>query len=398
MATYYVSTTGSNSNLGTILSPWLTLQHAFNNVVAGDTINIRGGTYLGVSRLTTSGTSGARITVQNYNGESVVLDGNDIQSGGTNFSSYVVDFNPASYVTLQSTGSRDTFHIQNSVGHAVRTANNSNTIIQGLSLHDVLYCGIYAYLSTNNLFHDNVVYNCHDGAGGGDSDGIQVSNNFTREAANCTISNNTIYNVADDAIDVFWLTGNIIRNNLIYQIGPTYIGGTAAGNGMKVGPGGSNTIYNNRIASCDNHGISGSEGPSNLMYNNTAYNCGQAWYAVWGDANGDGSGCILRNNIGAGTPSGNTFLVAITESHNTWNLSLTPTFVSTDPTNANFLKLAEGSPGVDVGTDLSAVFTTDAFGTTRPQGSAWDLGAHEVVPSGGGQPATTAGTKVMIWF
>lgn len=39
--------------------------------------------------------------------------------------------------------------------------------------------------------------------------------------------------------------------------------------------------------------------------------------------------------------------------------------------------LKAGSPAIDTGADLSALFTTDAKGTTRPQGAAWDRGAHE---------------------
>src|SRR5256886_1470634 len=35
---FYVSTTGSDSNPGTVISPWRTIQHASNSVQAGDTV------------------------------------------------------------------------------------------------------------------------------------------------------------------------------------------------------------------------------------------------------------------------------------------------------------------------------------------------------------------------
>ena len=47
--------------------------------------------------------------------------------------------------------------------------------------------------------------------------------------------------------------------------------------------------------------------------------------------------------------------------------------------------LKVGSPAIDTGVDLSGLFTDDAKGTTRPQGGAWDRGAHEA--PGTGQPA-----------
>ncbi len=69
MATYYVSTTGSDSNPGTLAQPWRTIQHSMNaGVVApGDTINIRGGTvYNERLVLGVSGTAGNPITYQSY--------------------------------------------------------------------------------------------------------------------------------------------------------------------------------------------------------------------------------------------------------------------------------------------------------------------------------------------
>ena len=43
--TYYVALNGSNSNNGTIASPWYSIMHAIRNTAPGDTILIRGGLY-----------------------------------------------------------------------------------------------------------------------------------------------------------------------------------------------------------------------------------------------------------------------------------------------------------------------------------------------------------------
>lgn len=49
----------------------------------------------------------------------------------------------------------------------------------------------------------------------------------------------------------------------------------------------------------------------------------------------------------------------------------------TDPTNGDLTPKA-GSALIDAGADLSASFTNDILGVTRPQGSGWDIGAFEV--------------------
>jgi len=45
MATYYVSTLGNDSQIGSILSPWKTIQYGVDMMMPGDTIYIRGGRY-----------------------------------------------------------------------------------------------------------------------------------------------------------------------------------------------------------------------------------------------------------------------------------------------------------------------------------------------------------------
>jgi uncharacterized repeat protein (TIGR02059 family) len=84
-ATYYVATNGSDSNSGTITSPWLTWQKGFNALSAGDVLYIRGGTYtgllgsysgtyFGVRVIGKKGTSSNPITVSAYQGEVPILN------------------------------------------------------------------------------------------------------------------------------------------------------------------------------------------------------------------------------------------------------------------------------------------------------------------------------------
>lgn len=74
-ATYHVAKTGDDGNVGSLASPWLTIQHAATNVSAGDTITVHAGTYRETVTPTVSGTIGNPITYQSATGESVVVSG-----------------------------------------------------------------------------------------------------------------------------------------------------------------------------------------------------------------------------------------------------------------------------------------------------------------------------------
>src|SRR5664279_836139 len=74
---YYISPSGSDTNSGTITSPWFTMQKAWLNMVAGDLLYLRGGTYNYTTKqsLTTKdGSSSDTLKIFNYPGESPVLD------------------------------------------------------------------------------------------------------------------------------------------------------------------------------------------------------------------------------------------------------------------------------------------------------------------------------------
>ncbi len=76
---YYVSTTGSDLNPGTLDQPFATIQKAANVAKDGSTIYIRGGVYNQKIRVTHFGASGATITFQNYQDEKVILDGSTVK-------------------------------------------------------------------------------------------------------------------------------------------------------------------------------------------------------------------------------------------------------------------------------------------------------------------------------
>ena len=85
--TYYVSTSGSDSNSGTSTSaPFQTIQKCASVAVAGDSCLIMAGTYHETVTPTNSGTSSAPITFAPYNGASVTIDGANAVTGWTQYS------------------------------------------------------------------------------------------------------------------------------------------------------------------------------------------------------------------------------------------------------------------------------------------------------------------------
>jgi Protein of unknown function (DUF1565) len=82
--TYYVSTSGSDSNPGTLSQPWRTIQHAANSVHAGDTVEVEAGTYNEVVTMKTSGNATqGYITFTNYAGQNAIVDGTGLNVGSS---------------------------------------------------------------------------------------------------------------------------------------------------------------------------------------------------------------------------------------------------------------------------------------------------------------------------
>ena len=61
--TYYVATTGSDTNAGTISAPFRTINQAQGPATAGDTIDVRGGIYNERFIIWEDGTSTAPLTI-----------------------------------------------------------------------------------------------------------------------------------------------------------------------------------------------------------------------------------------------------------------------------------------------------------------------------------------------
>src|SRR5271157_4918457 len=98
-SSFYVSTTGADSNPGTQAAPWRTVQHAADTVRAGGTVNVRGGIYEELVSLKASGNAtDGFITFRSYPGETAVLDAQHFAPDGR---SAILTIHNQSYVRIE---------------------------------------------------------------------------------------------------------------------------------------------------------------------------------------------------------------------------------------------------------------------------------------------------------
>ncbi len=98
--TYYVASTGADTNAGTLGHPFATIQHAADIAMAGDTVLVRQGTYNALVVPPHSGNANAGyITFSAYPGEAPVIDGTGLTVPGGQAG--LVTLQDVSYVIVQ---------------------------------------------------------------------------------------------------------------------------------------------------------------------------------------------------------------------------------------------------------------------------------------------------------
>lgn len=368
--TYYVATTGSNANPGTSSQPWRTVAYAASKMVAGDTTYVKGGIYKeGLISFGNSGTSSAPIKLLNASGQYPIIDFIDknqyhqLQFKNKNGSRYAV-----SWITIEG------FEIRN--GHnGIKYYNLRDSVIRKNWIHHNVNQGIQGnggirvVFDRNKINHNGNFASCASGGLCNQSHGLYL------HGQSYTITNNLIYDNLGYGIQQNGADTSVYSSAI--HAGPEFAG---AKNWL---------IANNTIAYEANRAgmvVWGSACDNTVIQNNIFYENGVKLpsYSVYGIAftGASGStGIVIRNNLGYASGSGaSAFLgsgASYTQSGNIVN-SVQPKFVnapSTLPSSPNF-SLTSGSPAIDRGGALSAS-RISYTGTTRPQLSAYDIGAYE---------------------
>jgi nitrous oxidase accessory protein NosD len=143
---YYVSTSGSDANPGTIAAPWKTLQHAVDTALPGSIIYARAGTYAGFFF------ERSNLTLSGYPGETAVLVGNGVEQhtihvidvSGVNIRSLVIQDNSVKY----GTG----IHVENASQVTI-----SDTLFQNIQGFGVVLKNVSQVRLVDNEFRYNAV-------------------------------------------------------------------------------------------------------------------------------------------------------------------------------------------------------------------------------------------------
>jgi hypothetical protein len=272
--TYYVSTSGSDSNPGTFSEPWLTIQHAASTVTAGDTVYVREGVYNEVVTIPVSGSeSSGYITFSSYPGELATVDGTGLSIPHGQWGlftiqsqSYIVinGFEVRNYSTSSTAdvplgiyifGAGSNLQILNNHIHNISTtAKGCNANAFGMTVY-----GTEAPASVNSLA---IIGNELDHLTLGCSESLSVDGNVEYFA----ITNNLVHdnnNIGIDAIGFEGVSSNPkydqarygeIRGNTVYNItsygNPAY-GNQYAADGIYVDGGTQITIEQNLIHNVD---------------------------------------------------------------------------------------------------------------------------------------------------
>ncbi len=229
--TYYVSPTGNDANAGTALAPFKTFTKAVSALVAGDTLQIYGGTYAQQLTVSKSGTTASPITVQPVTGQNVIIDGEMVRDiavlvSGSNIVIDGLETQRALQFCVDITGSNITvknFNIHNCQKFGARI-KGKNIILEGSTFHDNVLENVGGTNTTggwqgalrvglggeNVTLRNNTIYNnWGEGIGVGRGKFVNVYNNVVHDnySQNIYINNSTDVNV---------------ENNFTYSIDPKY--------------------------------------------------------------------------------------------------------------------------------------------------------------------------------
>ncbi|MGC4033723.1 MAG: right-handed parallel beta-helix repeat-containing protein [Tepidisphaeraceae bacterium] len=258
-ATYYVSTTGSDSAAGSLANPFASLTKAVTAAAAGDTILVRGGTYNLTSTLSIgtskNGTAAAGYTIANYAGESPVLNFSGQASGQRG-----IQLN-ANYWTVRG------LTIANAKDNGINIAGSNNTldrlVVRNNQDSGVQISASGSLTPSNNLVLNVDSYANYDPANNGENaDGFAAK--FRGLGAGNVFRGCRAWGNSDDGWD-FWGAekGVTVENSWSFKNGFNNFGDTdwqGDGNGLKLGHDSgqhvlrNNLVWGNRLNGIDVNG------------------------------------------------------------------------------------------------------------------------------------------------
>jgi hypothetical protein len=376
-ATYYVAVSGSNKNPGNLARPWLTIQHAANVVVGGDTVVVEPGSYATAGpilvNLGASGTADKPISFQSQVPYAAVLTGNN------NVSKSAFKFGPrVAFIKIKG------FDIEQFGGNAVSI--NGGTSSQANVNHDVVVSGnhihhIGNYLTCSRYGHDGIFarfgsYNivvtrnevdhvgrtnkladfraCSPRMGSGPDHGLYIGGHNITITNNLFHDNNAGWDIQAYGKPGVLSTGWFISNNTFgHHLTP--FGSACCGN----------------IVAWRN----GGDTPSGTLSNNIFWNSPTAPFVCYPTATTGSPVWKMQNNLVNNRKAIWQGCMGATINESGEKINIDPRLVSMEAPRLNF-RPQRGSPVLGAG--VHNAVTVDYAGSVRPNPPS--IGAFEVPP------------------
>ncbi|TMR97801.1 carbohydrate-binding protein [Nonomuraea basaltis] len=343
----YVATSGDDSNPGTPASPLRTIQRAVDLAQPGYTIFIRGGTYAPSTniQLVKSGTASQPITMRDYNGERVIIDGENMP------------YTPGAVGSTIPRPERGAVHIEGEYWrlagleiihgpYGIFGLDTSHNVFDRLITRDNYESGLHLQgASSDNQIINLDSYGNRDPRKNGESaDGVAIKEG---SGSGNVIRGARLWNNSDDGLD-FWLflSPITVESSVAWGNGfnrwnlPDY---TGDGNGFKLGGGDpdppADHVVRNSIA-FDNAvgGFIDNGNPGRLA----AGRC-TAWRNGGTGFDFADSGSTLTKNLSVANGAQVSLGSSSSGSGNSWDIGGTWTFASTNASTITGPRAADGS-------------------------------------------------------
>ncbi len=376
-ATYYVAKDGNNNNPGSESLPWLTIKYGSKQLSADDTLIVKEGIY--------------EETLYD-----VIPPGSDWDHPVT------LKVNLGDNVTIKPPVSSTSYYVINLIkegyyreGILVNNVTKKYIIIEGfiLDAENVIYCALNMEFGAEHIrvkdceIKNSPLTAIYVGTTSHNNEfiNLNVHNNGLTEAPpfghgiyitgdDNIVEGGAFYDNMGGGIHIYhtfnpnnpvYPDNNMVRNSIVYN---NHVG-------IYLWSGTNNICYNNIVYDNSSVGISVNDGTENngqKVYNNTVYNNGGYGVEIWSSAAMD---AMIENNIicSNGQYQFQNIIDSGTGTILENNFTYDPSFV--DAVNHDF-HLNSDSGCIDQGTTLNEV-TVDKEGISRPQGSAYDIGAYE---------------------
>jgi hypothetical protein len=200
---FYVATTGDDSNPGTEGAPWRTVQHAANTVRAGNTVYVRGGIYEELVSINASGdASNGFITFKSYPGETAVLDATTFTPTGR---TGVLTIQNKSYVRIE--------------GFEIRNFRTSEHRLAPLGVN-VIGSGSHIELLKNNVHHIENNFEGREAPGrGGNAFGIAVyGTDVQMPISDLVIDRNEVHHLKTGSSESLVVNGNVSNFHITHNV------------------------------------------------------------------------------------------------------------------------------------------------------------------------------------